>query len=172
VNFLAWKILRDAPKFHPPSTLSLSKSFSDALLSMLCHHSCSPLLPAASTMLMTTNMAVDMTNATTNTTRTSSSVEEHVDGDPLPTASSSTAAILDPSRGCRGTLMGNKKAKLEHQKMAVNTKRNKRLKNIKDKLNIQTEQQICMGCVFELLQYLKTVLLTGDKQMVKRLEKS
>jgi hypothetical protein len=98
-----------------------------------------------------------------------------VDGDPLPTASSSSAAaaamILDPSRGGGGTLMGCKIAKLEHQKMAVNAEWNKQLKNIKDKLDIQAEQQICMGHVFELCQYLKMALLTGDKRTANNIGK-
>jgi hypothetical protein len=115
-------------------------------------------------------MAVDMTNTTDSGT-----ADEHVvDDDPLPTASSSSAAaamILDPSRGGHGALMGCKKVKLEHQKMAVNAKRNKRLKNIKDKLIIQAEQQICMGCVFELCQYLEMALMTGDKQTAKKIGK-
>jgi hypothetical protein len=62
---------------------------------MLRHHSCSPSLPAASSTLMTTHMAVDMTNAITYTTSTSSSDEEHVDG-------------VDPSHGGRGALIKSK----------------------------------------------------------------
>jgi hypothetical protein len=169
VNFLAWKILRDCPKFRPPSPLSQTESFSDAMSSMLHRPSYSSSLPAPASSSIG-NMAVD----TTNTTDSGTADEHVVDGDPLPTASSSSAAatmILDPSRGGRGALMGCKKAKLEHQKMAVNAERNKRLKNIEDKLIIQAEQQIRMGRVFELRQYLKTALLTGDKRAAKKIGK-
>jgi hypothetical protein len=188
-NYLAWKVLRQAPKFRPPSPLN--SDFSDALLSTVHgRSSCSPSLPPCSTSITNTAVLDNQIEVFQEENfQFSSSSEEAQTPIMAQAAANNTGAlsssssdssflagsrkILDPaSHGGRGAEMGNKKAKREHDKKESEEKKEKRFEELKAELREQTNSQKRLVQIMELRQLLKMALAMKDQKMIKEVNDS
>jgi hypothetical protein len=175
VNYLAWKVLRYSPKYHPPSPPSTNMDKNDntsplAIDSVLMAES--PFLPDLATtntaiLQMSTNQnsSPETVAASTSTisnfsmAESSSAAVGHDSNMSSSTSSKKRAFVpADPALGGRGAEMGQKKAEEIKEK---------RYNELKEELSEQTKTQKRLVCLFELRTLIKTATMTKNKKLLK-----
>jgi hypothetical protein len=170
-NYLAWKILRESPKYRPPSRntneqeeVMMPPSVNNTTTISMPKNNDSYNLPHAATA-----GNIEMPMAATRPIAALSF------GDVTTSSSFSSSTFpgfsLDPSRGGRGAAMGQKKAKREHEKQIAEDRKEKRFKKIDESIRAQTTAQTRVGRIYELRQLSKLAMTMKNKSLIKKIIK-
>jgi hypothetical protein len=179
VNYLAWKVLRLSPKYHPPSPPSTEHDniSPPAEIDSVSMAEESPFPPDSAN----TNTAILQQIATNlnpsppaavaavSTVATSSAA---VGDNNLSLAASSSSqkrafVPVDPALGGCGSEMGAKKAKKENDKIRAEEIKEKRFNELKSELREQTKTQKRRVHLFELRTLIKTAIMTKNTKLLK-----
>jgi hypothetical protein len=177
-NYTAWKILRSAPKFRPPSMASLPMNNDPADATMVDLTNQVPLIVSTSDSKTVktpiTSRTLDQQSLSTETLlcQTDELLEQrHInDLKCLYPAVAHHLPSIDPSRGGRGAAMGNKKAKMEYKKNMVDTEKYQRIDRIEKHTAKQTKQQEELQQVFKLCQLMKLAQAMKNQRLFKKVE--
>jgi hypothetical protein len=180
-NHTAWKILRSAPKFRPPTgtaPVSLPMNNNPADASTVDPTNQVPLFVSTSDSntieTPITSRTLEQQSVLTKTLfcQTNELLEQrHInDLKRLYPAVAHHLPSVDPSRGGRGAAMGNKKAKMEYKKNMVDTEKNQRMDRIKNHIAKQTKQQEELQQVFKLRQLMKLAKEMKNQRLFNKVE--
>jgi hypothetical protein len=183
-NFLAWKLLRNVPKFRPPSTGLRGQQLPPFKTNNIAAASNPDPLAVAEEVLpiSATDMAPSIsknTNATTDAVSVQETAAALISSNiascssNIASCSSNTAMLLqtvDPSRGGRGCSVGRKKAKREAEFRVMHDEKMKRLKVLENIMKEHKDQQVRTGRAIELRQIMKAAIACGNKQLVKEIQ--
>jgi hypothetical protein len=170
-NYLAWKILRESPKFRPPSRSEDQQQVQAEIMP-------SSLLLNNTTTMPTSYADYSLPYTTAGAAaavKTPMAGTDGTAGATLVSSSSSSSAFpgfsQDPSRGGRGAAMGQKKAKREYEKQIAEDRKEKRFKKIDESIRAQTMAQTRVGRIYELRQLTKLAVTMKNKSLLKKINK-
>jgi hypothetical protein len=180
-NYTAWKILRTAPKFRPPTStaaasLSMNNDLADATTVDPTNQVPLIVSTSNSNMIETpiTSRTLDQQSLSTETLlrQTDELLQQRQINDlkRLYPAVAHHLPSIDPSRGGRGAAMGNKKAKMEYKKNIVDTEKNQRMDRIENHIAKQTKQQEELQQVFKLRQLMKLAKEMKNERLFQKVE--
>jgi hypothetical protein len=168
-NYLAWKILRESPKYRPPSR-NTNDEQEEVMVPPPSVNNTTTIMPnnsynlpyaAAGNVVETPMAATQPMAAISSGDATTSSFS----------ASTFPGFSLDPSRGGRGAAMGQKKAKREYEKQIAEDRKEKRFKKIDESIRAQTMAQTRVGRIYELRQLSKLAITMKNKSLIKKINK-
>jgi hypothetical protein len=171
-NYLAWKVLRHAPKFRPPSPPLMTPNYCPPSVTANNIDSTFPDSATANTtiMEMTTNQYSSSTPAVAVASLSNSSFSNVASSDDLnKKRAAPPVAFLpsDPSLGGRGAEMGKKKAKKEYDKLQSEELKEKRFNKLHGELHEQTTTQKRLARLYELRSVIKAATISKNKKLLK-----
>jgi hypothetical protein len=163
-NYLAWKILRESPKYRPPSRNTNEQEEAPSVnntTTIMPNNSYNLPYAAAGNVVETPMAETQPMAAISSGDATTSSFS----------ASTFPGFSFDPSRGGRGAAMGQKKAKREYEKQIAEDRKEKRFKKIEESIRAQTMAQTRVGRIYELRQLSKLAITMKNKSLIKKINK-